>query len=120
MPKIALLALAAVLTVVALAGAKSPGTSDTPGKEARPAGPAVAACKTERAADPAAFEAKYANEKGKRAGRRCVRQHVKAARKGCRAERATDKAAFRAKYAGPKGGRAMKRCVRQHAGDPVS
>jgi hypothetical protein len=38
-------------------------------------GPATAACKSERKADPAAFKTKYANKHGKRAFRRCVRQH---------------------------------------------
>jgi len=119
MPRIALLALIAALSSVAIAGAAmAPGTPAA--KDRRANNPAVAACKAERTADPAAFKAKYANDKGKRAGRRCVRQHVKSARKACRAERAADRAAFRAKYAGTKGKRAMKRCVRQHAGDPVS
>src|ERR1700712_3184702 len=49
--------------------------------------PARTACRTERAADPAAFTTKYANKKGKRANVRCVRQHVRQARKTCRTER---------------------------------
>jgi len=114
MNKILALCLVALLSSVALAGAK------VPGKEGHAKNPAVVACQAERTAGAAAFEAKYANDKGKRAGRRCVRQHVKAARTTCKAERAADRAAFRTKYAGPKGKRAMKRCVRAHAGDPVS
>jgi len=113
MSRIALLALIAVLSTAALAGAKGPG------KGARAGNPAVAACKAERTVDSAAFQGKYANDKGKRAVKRCVRQHIKSARKTCKAERAADRQAFRAKYASKKGKRAMKRCVRDHAGDPA-
>jgi hypothetical protein len=35
----------------------------------------VAACKSERSADQAAFKTKYGNDKGHHAFRRCVRQH---------------------------------------------
>ncbi len=84
----------------------------------RPAGKGAAAkaCKAERAADPAAFQTKYANQNGKRALRRCVRQRVRSARQSCRAERQADRAAFRTKYANKKGKRAFRRCVRQKAG----
>ncbi len=78
--------------------------------------PAVAACKSERQADPAAFKTKYANKNGKHAFRRCVRQHVRQARLTCRTERQNDPAAFKAKYANKHGRRAFRRCVRQHAG----
>ena len=78
------------------------------------------ACKTERQADPAAFQAKYANKNGRRAMRRCVRAHVKQARKTCRAERTADPVKFRETYGNKKGRRAFKRCVRQHASDPVA
>jgi hypothetical protein len=84
------------------------------------AGPAVAACKAERAADPAAFKTKYANKNGKHAFRRCVRQHVRQAKATCRAERKADPAAFKTKYANKKGKRAFVRCVRQHESDPVA
>ena len=81
---------------------------------------AVAACKSERSADPAAFQAKYANKNGKRALRRCVVRHVKQARQTCRSERGSDPAAFKAKYANKNGKHAARRCVRQHLADPVS
>jgi hypothetical protein len=83
-------------------------------------GPAVAACKAERKADPAAFKTKYANKKGKHAFRRCVAAHVRQANKTCRAERKADKAAFKTKYANEKGKNAFRRCVRQHEADPVA
>ena len=82
--------------------------------------PAVTACKSERAADPAAFKAKYANEQGHNAMRRCVTRHLRQAGKACRAERKDDPAAFKTKYANEKGRNAFRRCVHQHAGDPVS
>jgi hypothetical protein len=82
--------------------------------------PAVAACKSERKADPAAFKTKYANKKGKRAFRRCVAAHVRQAAKTCRAERKADPAAFKTKYANKKGKNAFRRCVRQHEADPVA
>jgi hypothetical protein len=81
---------------------------------------AAAACKTERAADPAAFKAKYANKNGKHAFRRCVARHIHQANKTCRAERKADPAAFKTKYANKNGKHAFRRCVRQHAGDPVA
>lgn len=83
-------------------------------------GAAAKACKAERTADPAAFQAKYANDRGKRAQQRCVRAHLRQARATCKAERAADPAAFKAKYANKKGKRAYRRCVRAHAGDPVA
>lgn len=82
--------------------------------------PAVAACKSERTADPAAFKAKYANKKGKHAFRRCVAAHVRQAKKTCRAERKADPAAFKTKYGNKKGKHASRRCVRQHEADPVA
>jgi hypothetical protein len=83
-------------------------------------GPAAAACKSERAADPAAFKTKYANKNGKHAFRRCVAAHVRQAAKTCRAERKADPAAFKTKYANTKGKNAFRRCVRQHEADPVA
>ena len=62
-------ALLALLAVPALA------VGNGGGKEHPGAGPAVAACKSERDADPAAFKTKYANKNGRHAFRRCVRQH---------------------------------------------
>jgi hypothetical protein len=82
--------------------------------------PAVAACKSERDADQAAFKTKYANKKGRHAMRRCVAQHVRQAVKTCRAERKADQAAFKTKYGNEKGRHAFRRCVRQHEADPVS
>jgi cytochrome c2 len=82
--------------------------------------PAVAACKSERQADPAAFKTKYANKNGKHAFRRCVAAHVRQAAKTCRAERKADPAAFKTKYANKKGKNAFRRCVRQHEADPVA
>ena len=83
-------------------------------------GPALAACKSERQADPAAFKTKYANKNGKRAFRRCVAAHVRQARQTCRAEREADAAAFKTKYANKNGKHAFRRCVRQHEADPVA
>ena len=106
-----ILSLAAALAVPALADghARHPGTA-----------PARHACKDERNADQAAFQEKYANKNGKRAFRRCVRQHVRQAAKSCRAERKEGGAdAFRAKYGNDKGRHAFRRCVRQHEGDDV-
>lgn len=61
--------------------------------------PAKAACVAERdAMGVAAFQAKYANENGRRAMRRCVRLRVRTARRECRAERRADRPAFRAEY----------------------
>jgi hypothetical protein len=108
---VALLALLAVPTF-ALGHGKAKGH--------HAAGPAVAACKAERQADPAAFKAKYANKKGNKAFKRCVARHVRQARETCRAERKADPAAFKAKYANKKGHHAFRRCVRQHEGDPVT
>jgi hypothetical protein len=108
-------------TIVAVAAmAIAPAAADAHKHSAPGKRQAVAACKTERQADKAAFKAKYANKNGKRAFRRCVRQHVRQANKTCRAERKQDKAAFRAKYGNKKGRHAFRRCVRQHAGDPVA
>jgi hypothetical protein len=82
--------------------------------------PAVAACKSERQADKAAFKTKYANKNGKHAFRRCVAAHVRQARKTCRAERKADPAAFKAKYGNKNGKKASRRCVRQHEADAVA
>ena len=82
--------------------------------------PAVAACKSERKADPAAFKTKYANKKGKHAFRRCVAAHVRQTAKTCRTERRADPAAFKTKYGNKKGKKAFRRCVRQHEADPVA
>jgi ribosomal protein L19E len=111
---IVLTALLALLAVPAFAVGHGKGAHHASVK------PAKAACKSEREADPAAFQTKYANEKGKRAFRRCVRQHVRQAVKTCREEREADPAAFQTKYANEKGKRAFRRCVRQHEADPVS
>jgi hypothetical protein len=110
-----------VVAMLSLAIALVPATASS-ARHHRPAGTSQAAkaCRAEHKADPAAFKAKYANKNGKRAFRRCVRQHVVAARKKCRAERKADPAAFKAKYANSNGKNAFRRCVRQHAGDPVS
>ena len=107
-----LIALLALLAVPALAsghGRHHPGVK-----------PAVAACKSERDADKAAFKTKYANKRGHHAMRRCVRQHVRQAVKTCRDERRADKAAFKTKYGNEKGRHAFRRCVRQHEADPVA
>jgi hypothetical protein len=109
---VALLALLAVPTF-ALGNGNGKGNQGS-------AGPAVAACKAERQADPAAFKAKYANKKGKHAFKRCVARHERQARKTCRAERNADPAAFKTKYANKKGKHAFRRCVRQHEADPVA
>ena len=111
-----LVALLALLAVPAFAT----GHAKKGHHHAAGVGKAAAACKAERQADPAAFEAKYANKKGKHAARRCVARHVHQARKTCRAERKADPAAFKTKYGNEKGKNAFTRCVRQHAGDPVA
>lgn len=81
------------------------------------AGKARQACKAERESmGKDAFKAKYANDRGRRGMRRCMRERVKAARATCREERAADKAAFREKYSNDRGRRAMRRCVRTHSG----
>ena len=80
---------------------------------------AKSACKDEREADRDAFKEKYANENGRHAFRRCVRQHVRQARRTCRAERKQDKEAFRDKYADENGEHAFFLCVREHEADPV-
>jgi hypothetical protein len=83
----------------------------------RPRALARTACQAERASIGAdAFRAKYANQRGRRAMRRCVRTHLRAARATCRSERAADRAAFRAKYANERGRRAFRGCLRAHAG----
>ena len=105
--------VAVALMAIAPAAADAAHHGSVGKKQAR------AACKAERQQDQAAFKAKYANKNGKRAFRRCVRQHVRQAKQTCRAERQEDKAAFRTKYGNKKGRHAFRRCVRQHAGDPV-
>jgi hypothetical protein len=114
-----LIVLTAVLALLAIP-AFAVGKSDGGGKKHSGVGPAVAACKSERDADPAAFKGKYANKNGRHAFRRCVHQHVRQARQACRAERDADPAAFKAKYGNEKGRHAFRRCVRQHEADPVS
>jgi hypothetical protein len=71
---------------------------------------AKSSCKTEQAADPAAFKAKYGtNKNGNNAYGKCVSAQAKAADKAdqqatisaakdCKAERKADPAAFKAKY----------------------
>jgi hypothetical protein len=116
MKKITLFALlVALLAVPALASGHGRHASHRAAVK-----PAVAACKSERAADPAAFKAKYGNKQGRHAARRCVRAHVRQAAKTCRAERQADKAAFRTKYGNAKGRHATRRCVRQHEADPIA
>ena len=89
-------------------------------------------CKSEQAADPAAFKAKYGTGKnGKNAFGKCVSQKAKArtkstesaqvqadenAAKTCKAERKPDPAAFKAKYGTNKNkSNAFGKCVSQHA-----
>jgi hypothetical protein len=110
-----LIALLALLAVPAFASGHARHQAHGAG-----VGPAAAACKSERKADPAAFKTKYANKKGKRAFQRCVAAHVRQAAKTCRAERKADPAAFKTKYANKKGKHAFRRCVRQHEADPVA
>src|SRR3954468_3323036 len=86
------LTLVAGLAIPAIAH----GTSYVP-----PGTVAKQACKQERNDDRDVFKAKYANENGKHAFRRCVRQHRRQARKKCRAERKADKKAFKEKSGNP-------------------
>ena len=89
-------------------------------------------CKTERAADPIAFQTKYGSGKnGKNAFGKCVSQKAKAqtqqseqsqvaaeksAAKQCKDERAADPAAFRTKYGTNKNkSNAFGKCVSQKA-----
>lgn len=125
MRKIGILALTAVMIVPSVALAKHNGGNDPAGQHRNDAygaahKAAVKACKAERSADPAAFKAKYANSKGKKAFHRCVRQHVNNALSTCSAERSADPEAFKTKYANAKGRHAFRRCARQHGSDPVS
>jgi hypothetical protein len=117
LPKfIALIALVALMAVPALASGHSRHAGQRVAVK-----PAVAACKSERAADTTAFKAKYANKRGRHAMRRCVVAHVRQAAKTCRTERKADSAAFRTKYGrGEKHRNAFRRCVRQHEADPVA
>ena len=110
-----LVALLALLAVPAFASAQGHQARHHAGVK-----PAVAACKSERAADPAAFKTKYGNKKGRHAARRCVARHVRQAGKTCRTERKADKAAFKTKYGNEKGRHAFRRCVRQHEADAVA
>jgi hypothetical protein len=107
-----LIALVALLAVPAFASGH--------GRHHGAVKPAVAACKSERSADQAAFKTKYANKRGRHAMRRCVAQHVRQATKTCRSERKADSAAFKTKYGNDKGHHAFRRCVRQHESDPVA
>jgi hypothetical protein len=118
MHRIAILIAAGALALPAAA------SSHKTHHRAHAAGAARAACKAERdSLGVTAFRAKYANEKGHNAMRRCVRAHRRAAIATCKAERTSlGVTAFRAKY-GTEGGRhrhAFRRCVRAHAGDTVS
>ena len=108
-----------VLLLVAVAAMLVPATAQSHRPHRAGTGPAAQACKAERDADPAAFKAKYANKHGRHAFRRCVRQHVRAARKKCREERAADREAFREKYGNERGRHAFRRCVRERADEPV-
>ena len=109
MRRFAILAAAACLAAPAAATATHPHR-DGPRSVAR------AACKAERdEVGRDAFRAKYADERGRRAMRRCVRQRMRAARAACRTERATDPAAFREKYANERGRRAFRGCLRANA-----
>ncbi len=124
MRKLVLFVLLAVALVVPALALASGGSHDSKDGHHRAghgvAKAAIAACQSERTADAAAFKTKYANEKGKKAFRRCVKQHVRSAKKACRAERKSDKAAFKTKYGDAKGKHAGRRCVRQHSGDAIS
>jgi hypothetical protein len=80
---------------------------------------AKSACKQARSDDKDAFRERYANENGKHAFRRCVRQHVRYAKKYCRAERKDDKQAFREKYADNDGTGAFQNCVYAHEDEGV-
>ena len=106
-----------VLTLIVVALVAVPGSASAGQRHAAAAGEAAQACQAERSADAAAFQAKYANRRGRHAFRRCVRQHVRAAKRTCRSERRGDRAAFRAKYGDAQGRHAFRRCVRQHAGE---
>ncbi|MDX6632408.1 MAG: hypothetical protein QOG09_734 [Solirubrobacterales bacterium] len=112
-----LLAIAVpLLALPALAPAKHHQDGDSKAR-----GAAARACKAERKdIGRDAFKAKYANDKGKHAFDRCVRQHLDAARATCNGERDADMAAFKTTYADKKGKHAFRRCVRQHSSDPVS
>lgn len=112
MKKLAIAASLVALAAPASAAAHGKHNHVPPG-----VGKAAKACKAERdSMGKEAFREKYANERGKRAFRRCVRQDIKEARQGCKAEREADQAAFREKYANKRGKRAFKRCVRANAG----
>jgi hypothetical protein len=105
--------------VVALA-VPSAGVADAKHRKQAGAGQAAQACKAERQSlGREAFRAKWGNAQGRRAMRRCVRAHVRAARKKCREERQADANAFRQKYGNKKGRHAMRRCIRAHAGEPA-
>jgi uncharacterized membrane protein len=106
------LSLAATLAIPALAHGTSYVPKGTVAKQT---------CKEERSADRDAFKEKYANENGRHAFRRCVRQHRRQARKTCRAERRADKEAFKEKYGDPtqNGDDAFLRCQFEHEDDPV-
>lgn len=107
-----------IAIAVALVALVAPSSAAAHGKKHhRYAGIGVAAvaCKAERSSiGKDAFQQKYANQRGRRAFVRCVKQRVVTARRSCKAERAADRDAFRAKYGkGPRQRRAFKRCVRQ-------
>jgi uncharacterized membrane protein len=106
------LSLVAALAIPALAHGTSYVPQGTVAKQA---------CKDERSNDADAFKVKYANNEGKHAFRRCVRQHRRHARKKCRAERKADKQAFKQKYGDPTQNYddAYIRCQFEHEDDPV-
>ena len=93
MRKLTTLIAMLALMLVPVGAADAHRGHGTPGKKQ-----ARAACKQERQADPAAFQAKYANKNGRRAMRRCVRAHLRQARQTCRAEREADPDAFAETY----------------------
>lgn len=117
----ALLAVALAVPALALASGGSPASKGGHHRAGHGvAKAAIAACRSEHTADPAAFKTKYANKKGKHAGRRCVVKHVRHAKKACRTERKSDKAAFKTKYGDAQGKHARRRCVAAHSGDSIS
>jgi hypothetical protein len=108
-----------LMTAVVALAVPFAGVADAKHKQAG-TGQAAKACKAERESlGREAFRAKWGNAQGRHAKRRCVRAHVRAARKKCREERQADPTAFRQKYGNKKGRHAMRRCIRAHAGEPA-
>jgi hypothetical protein len=111
--------IAPIAAVVALA-VPFGGVAEAKHAKGAGVGPAAQACKAERQSlGREAFRAKWGNAQGRHAKRRCVRAHVRAARKKCRDERQADPTAFRQTYGNKKGRHAMRRCIRAHAGEPA-